>query len=98
MTAIPSSWLVAADVSFLTGFTPSGFCVMEENSAALHRSFIWGEYVMGSAYYAVQFLELGTKHIAKQPWLTKSLKRKRSNVVTKLSTLLRKKIEKEAAK
>lgn len=54
--------------------------------------------VKSEAYYAVQFLELGTKHIAKQPWLTKSLKRKRSSVITKLSTLLRRKIEKEAAK
>ena len=54
--------------------------------------------VKGEAYYAVSFLELGTKYIPKQPWLTKALQKEQFNVIRKFSATLKKKIEQEAKK
>ena len=52
--------------------------------------------VKREAFYAISFLELGTKHIAKRPWLTKALQKEQFNVIRRFKATLKKKIEQEA--
>ena len=54
--------------------------------------------VKREAFYAVNFLELGTKHIPKRPWLTKALQKEQFNVIRRFKATLKKKIEQEAKK
>jgi len=54
--------------------------------------------VKREAFYAVSFLELGTKYIQKRPWLTKALEREQKNVVSRFGKALKKKIDVEARK
>ncbi len=54
--------------------------------------------VKGEAYYAVSFLELGTKHIPKRPWLTRALERNKGAVISRFIQTLRKKIDQEVRK
>lgn len=54
--------------------------------------------VKPEAYYALSFLELGTKHIPKQPWLVKALESKQNEVISEFKKRLKAKIEKEAKK
>lgn len=50
------------------------------------------------AFYGPQFLERGTKHIAKNPWLTKSFDNKKTEVTNKFKIDLQKKILRAAKK
>lgn len=52
--------------------------------------------VRPEAFYGVQFLELGTSKIRKQPWLTDALESQQNTVVSLLSDILKKNIEKAA--
>ena len=54
--------------------------------------------VIKEALYALLYLELGTKHIPKRPWLVKSLETKKDEAIKKFGDELTKKIEKEAKK
>ena len=54
--------------------------------------------VKREAHYAISFLELGTKYIAKRPWLVKALERNKGAVISRFKAILRKKIEQEAKK
>ena len=52
--------------------------------------------VKKEAFYALNFLELGTKNMPKRPWLTKALERQQRAVIRRLGDRLRKKIEQVA--
>ncbi len=52
--------------------------------------------VKREAYYAISFLELGTKYQPKRPWLTKALEQQQRAVIRRLGDRLRKKIEQVA--
>lgn len=54
--------------------------------------------VRGEAYYALQFLELGTKYHAKQPWLTPAHRRKKPEAIKRFGEKLKIKIEAAAKK
>jgi HK97 gp10 family phage protein len=50
------------------------------------------------AYYAVQFVELGTSEMRRQPWLEPAIRQNRSRVLSRFQQILKRKIEKEARK
>jgi HK97 gp10 family phage protein len=50
------------------------------------------------AYYGSQFVEVGTKNMAAQPWLEPAYESKKSQVVDRYGDELRKRIKKVAAK
>lgn len=50
------------------------------------------------AYYGSQFVEVGTKYMAAQPWLEPAYESKKSQVVDRYGDELRKRIKKVAAK
>jgi HK97 gp10 family phage protein len=52
--------------------------------------------VAPEAFYAVQFFELGTAHIAKQPWLVPAFESSQNAMVQGIATELRKRIERIA--
>lgn len=52
--------------------------------------------VRREAFYAVQFIELGTSKIPRQPWLVPSLEAKQDEAVYALADAMRKRIEKIA--
>lgn len=54
--------------------------------------------VKPDAYYAVQFVELGTSKQRRQPWLEPALRRNQQKVTSRLGVRLKKKIESEARK
>lgn len=52
--------------------------------------------VAPEAFYAVQFFELGTAHIARQPWLVPAFESSQDAVVSAMAAELRKRIERIA--
>ncbi len=54
--------------------------------------------VKREAYYAISFMELGTKYVQKRPWLTKALEAEKETVVKRFADRMRDKILKEARK
>lgn len=57
------------------------------------RTKAWARIgVKPEAYYAVQFLEFGTKNMRARPWFARSFRSKKQEVVTRFSDQLRKNI------
>jgi len=54
--------------------------------------------VKKEAYYALSFIELGTKHIPKRPWLSKAFEKNKNEMVSRLKSRLKKNIEKAVRK
>lgn len=52
--------------------------------------------VAPEAFYALQFFELGTAHIAKQPWLLPAFESSQGSIVESMAAELRKRIERIA--
>lgn len=54
--------------------------------------------VAPEAFYGLQFLELGTSHISRRPWLEPSYRNNRRQVVSLFRKKLKEQIEKQAKK
>ena len=54
--------------------------------------------VAGEAFYALQFLELGTAHISKRPWLEPAFRSSVPQILQRLEEKLKAQIEKAAKK
>ena len=54
--------------------------------------------VKKSAFYAIQFVELGTSKMKRQPWLEPALRRNRNRVTQDMARRLAQKIKREAKK